>query len=88
MRLIDADAFKDSLAKVASMGHVSLLTIGRTLAQTPTVDAIPITWLKRWGATNWTSYEMTNEVLFDIHFKPIILRAIEDWNKERGTNDE
>ena len=77
MRLIDADG-------LPRFGDRQGLIHSADVDNAPTIEAIPIRWLKRWGATNWTSYEMTNEILFKISFKPIILRAIEDWKKEQG----
>ena len=45
MRLIDADAFKENVVKYS---HQSLKTIGLALDETPTVDAVPVEWIKNY----------------------------------------
>ena len=77
MRLIDADG-------LPRFGNRKGLVHSADVDNAPTIEAIPIRWLKRWGATNWTSYGTVNEILFEVHFKPIILWAIEDWEKEQS----
>lgn len=86
MRLIDADKIEFVLPRTLTEEEKNTysLVIKKAFENAPTVDAIPIRWLKRWGATNFAEYGKMNEILFEISYKPIILEAIDDWEHKRG----
>ena len=82
MRLIDADKLpiystiegieKSEKGTVAIIGNwVSAITI----EEAPTVEAIPIEWLKSWAMKNWVK---SKKCEYDI----IVSKLIEDWEKE------
>ena len=71
-RLIDADAIRlrDDLPYKAS--------VKRVIDQSPTADAIPVSWLRRWVSRN-VDYSKPNTILMGSG----IYTAIADWRKEQ-----
>lgn len=49
MRLIDADALVAEIVKIDDLRKLSTATIGKALDAVPTVDAIPVEWLRKQG---------------------------------------
>lgn len=55
------------------------------IAQTSAVDAIPITWLKRWAENTVYERKTPNGEYRVIVYNDIIVQnIINDWEKERG----
>ena len=70
MRLIDADKLENDIAE-----NITVKAVSRMLAITqgqPTVKAISIEWIEKWGWKNGMSESMSLRVM------------IEDWEKENG----
>lgn len=48
MRLIDADALYTLFVKMKSFGELTAKKAIRCVEEAPTVEAIPIEWIKKW----------------------------------------
>lgn len=71
MRLIDAD----KLVVDARLGDDEIPYVSKTqIDEEPTVEAIPIEWVKKW-VKNWKPY--TN-------VKSDVFYMLEEWEKENG----
>lgn len=72
MRLIDADDITIKLPFILGGKKLTqiFLSVKESLDILPTVDAIPIEWLKRWAENT--------------HNNIIAQNIINDWEKERG----
>lgn len=66
MRLIDVDRLYQILESKSSYGYISSLD----LVNIPTIEAIPIEWIEKWGWKNGMSESMSLRVMID------------DWEKE------
>lgn len=73
MRLINADVLfenLDGMMAVSPTGYIHGDTVADMIGDAPTVEAIPIEWLKNWNPKEWndTGYQ-------------VMRRIIDDWEK-------
>ena len=61
-RLINVEDFKNEIVKYS---HQSLKTIGEALDKTPTVDAIPVSYIRKWIENHPTDYTTVESMLTD-----------------------
>lgn len=74
MRLIDADKFEADV-----LDHITVKAVSRMVAileGQPTVDAIPIEWIKKYGVVK-------NEIVHTA-LENVLYWLIKDWEKENG----
>lgn len=77
MRLIDADKLLKQLEWLDIDDFILYEEVKEDIDESPTVEAIPIEWLKRWFETQvWRGSSPTDR----IHCKASDI--IEDWEKE------
>ena len=86
MRLIDVDKLKEEL-KVNDLGYQYYM-----LDNAPTVDAIPIEWIKKYIEYNTKiivdpKYEVTAHTVNYYIYPHQINTMLEAWEKENGRNE-
>ena len=79
MRLIDADRLRAKITAMVTRPHQFMYEIERA----PTVEAIPIEWIKRYIAEEGI---YPNRELLSVELADAIERMIENWEKENGSN--
>lgn len=82
MRLIDANKLCPTEQRVADIGGGMVVGVGYTLdfdkvVNAPTVEAIPIDWIREWGMKNWVR---TGDPDWDI----LASKLTDDWRRENG----
>ena len=77
MRLIDADRLRAKITAMVTRPHQFMYEIERA----PTVEAIPIEWIKRYIAEEGI---YPNRELLSVELADAIERMIENWEKENG----
>jgi len=88
MRLIDADAFIEQLkADIVEMHVPEFIVAAQALtidiAERPTIEAIPVEWLKKHGAHLVTMPKRK----FDSSNMAFLFTLIKDWEDENGTEN-
>lgn len=73
MRLIDADALVAEIVKIDDLRKLSTATIGKALDAVPTIDAIPVEWLRKWPK--------------DLREGAYVRDILQDWQQEQEAQD-
>ena len=80
VRLIDADALVEEIVNIDDLRRLSTATIGRALDAVPTIDAIPVEWLRGYTAVGVAP---TGDRLTEGKERLIVHRILNEWKKEQ-----
>ena len=91
MRLIDADKAYDNILEASEGGnYVDMDAVDTGLSWTPTVEAIPVEWIKEWFADelDLNNFEEYLEPPYDlsIYVQSILEQMMDDWRKENESS--